>query len=172
MRRLSALLPLLAAAACGGGAPTPSTAPPDPMAFERWARDAPFAGLETPRQFEQRFGRPVDRQAVPQENRHVRGQTDSVLTLTYPGRLVARFYAITGGRTLPMSVEVRSSGILTEPVDVGSRWSAVPAAFGPPDGERDGQPFYVCDCGGPEEPVLFLVSGGRVEAIRFVYYVD
>ncbi len=172
MRRRPALLCLLAVTACGGGTPEPTPGPPDPAAFERWAEAAPFAGFETPDDFRNRFGPPDSRDVVPQANRHVEGQTDSILTLTFDGPIEVRFYAITGGRTLPMSVEVRGSGILDGPADVGTPWTRVEAAFGPPAGERDGRLYYLRDGDGAEEPVLFAVSGGRVTAIRFTYYVD
>jgi hypothetical protein len=172
MRPRPALLFLLVTAACGGGGPEPAPGLPDAAAFSRWAEAAPFAGFETPEDFRNRFGPPESRDAVPQENRHVEGQTDSILTLTFEGPIEVRFYAITGGRTLPMSVEVRGSGILTDPVDVGTPWSRVVAAFGPPAGERDGRSYYLPAGDGAEEPVLFAVSGGRVAAIRFTYYVD
>jgi hypothetical protein len=172
MRRRTPLLCLLALTACGGGTPDPALGPPDAAAFDRWVGAAPFAGFETPEDFRNRFGPPESRDAVPQANRHVEGQTDSILTLTFEGPVEVRFYAITGGRTLPMSVEVRDSGILDGPVDVGTAWTRVEAAFGPPDGERDGRPYYLRDGSGAEEPVLFSVSRGRVTAIRFTYYVD
>ncbi|MEJ2540957.1 MAG: hypothetical protein P8188_13465 [Gemmatimonadota bacterium] len=143
------------------------------MAFDRWLERHTLAKLTTPEEFVDRFGPVVERDASPQANRHVPGQTDSILTLRFDGPLVARFYAVTGGRSLPMSVDVAAPGLLgTEGVDVGTPWPLVEASFGPPDGTREGDPYYVCDCKGAEEPVVFQISGGVVRAIRFHYYVD
>ena len=155
-------------AACGPEAPDGVDSP------HQWLQARFLAPRATPATVVERFGEPDSRTASPTPNRHVPGQTDSIVTLEYREGLRIRFYSVTGGDALLQSATVSSPGIVDlGPVDVGTSWDAVRATLGPPSGRREGDPYYACaDCPAAENPVFFELADDVVEAVRYTYYVD
>ena len=111
----------------------------------------------------------VAAEVVP--NRHVPGVTDTLFTLYYPD-LTAHLHRPGPGGELTSSVEVRSDRHLRYPA-IGVTASTVESAFGPPDLRTDSSLTYRCTtCVAGDDPVELLVRNGRVQRLRFNYYVD
>ncbi|NIQ59728.1 MAG: hypothetical protein GWN71_42250, partial [Gammaproteobacteria bacterium] len=141
---------------------------------DAWLRSAFLPSTATPADIVERFGEPDRRTATPTANRHVPGQTDSIVTLEYDRGLRLELYSVAGGRDLLREAEVTAPGILeSDVVDVGVAWAVITRRMGQPQGRRGGMPYYLCgSCMGAEEPVFFAVEDGVVRRIRFSYYVD
>lgn len=185
---------LLAITSCGGETPRdgpgeapgraaevedgPGAAPPEPtgdsLGTDAWLDSAFLPATAGMEDLVARFGAPERRSATARPNRHDPSQTDSIVTLDFAEGVTARFYAVTGGRTFLSEAVVSEPGILPHPdIDVGRPWAEARRILGPPDGEREGDPYYVCEtCGEVDEPVYFEVRDGVIRRIRFTYYVD
>ena len=108
-------------------------------------------------------------EAVP--NRHVPGVTDTLFTLYYPD-LIAHIHLPGPGGELVSSVEVSDNWHLRHAV-IGQTPGAIESAFGPPDQRTDTTFTYLCTtCVAADNPVELVIRDGRVQRVRFNYYVD
>lgn len=111
----------------------------------------------------------IEAEAVP--NRHNPGITDTLLTVHYP-ELVAHIHRPGGGGELLSSVQVSSNRHLRYDV-IGRSRATIEEAFGVPDERSDSTVTYYCrSCEASENPVELSFRNGRVQRIRFNYYVD
>lgn len=119
------------------------------------------------------FGPAVARTVSPRPNLHIAGQIDSLAVFELPNGVSVTFYLVTDGPAFLASATVSEPGLLSlSTVDVGSTWNDVLTAFGPPHGESNGTPYYICGQCEVEEPVYVDVVGDRVSQIRFTFYLD
>ena len=191
MRPLTMLAALLALAlplaACGadppvadqsevGGAPPADTAPPaverEPVPSVRdYAQQLLAVDDVSLASLRRAFGEPrqVQREAVT--NRHDPGQTDTILTVAYPGATF-RLYQITGGRTLPEHGEVKDPRFLRwQRPTIGTPVDSVVAWWGEPLRREGGTLTY--EDGGPVSTPLYLhTRDGRITSIEREYYLD
>lgn len=176
------LLAVLLGSGCGGGAPQAPAearvpeaepAPMDPdSARDDFVRNGLAPPVGTVADLRGALGSP-DRVEVEEiANRHRPEQTDSVITLSYPG-LTAEFYRVRG-RDLPLAVRVTESRHLArEWIRIGMGWEDARGVLGEARSEGEGAYSYDCgSCMGADEPVFFEVRDGRVVAIVFTFYVD
>ena len=99
---------------------------------------------------------PRSRRAEAVANRHVEGQTDSVVTWLYDG-LSLETYAVTGGPTFIRRVTVtRGMYGTSDGLSVGETRAAVEAVLGQPSAETGEGASYLLDGGGL--PVLVDVA--------------
>lgn len=183
-----ALVGVLLGSACGGGAPEapdpepapvgarePEPAPPpvDPdSARDDFVRNGLAPPVGTIAALRDALGSPDRVEVEEMANRHVPEQTDSILTLRYPG-LMAEYYRVRG-RDLPLAFRVTESRHLARDwIRIGMRWEDARRILG--EARDEGEGIYSYDCGscmGADEPVFFEVTEGRVAAIVFTFYVD
>lgn len=122
--------------------------------------------------FHEELGAPVEVRREPVANRHVPGAMDTISVLRYEG-LDARIHTAMG-RDLLERVTVRDDRYLRydEP-GIGAPRARLVALLGEP-GQVDGDTLEF-QCGPepfPHIPVTFSLVRGRVESVRFDYYVD
>lgn len=119
------------------------------------------------------YGPAVARTVSPRPNLHIAGQIDSLAVFDLPDGVSVAFYLVTGGAEFLASATVSEAGLLSlATIDVGSTWIDVLVAFGPPQGESNGTPFYLCGRCEVEEPVYIDLVDDRVSQIRFTFYLD
>jgi hypothetical protein len=117
------------------------------------------------------FGSPIRMVGTAQPNRHVEGVTDSLFTIEYPGMTV-HIHSPGGGGDMATGVEVEDNRYLSYPrIGIGAHEDSVIAALGPPT--EHGAEALVYDCGmHTNQPVRFVIHGGRVQRITVDFYVD
>jgi hypothetical protein len=117
------------------------------------------------------FGAP-DAMAVETEpNRHLPGETDTLLTLRYEG-LVFRLRIPPSGNELPEHALISANRFVRyTAVGVGAPTAQVIAIVGEPGVRTDEALVYDCGEGAPA-PVTFHLRDGLVTAIEIAYYVD
>lgn len=132
--------------------------------------------VPTRRAFRDALGEPTAVTRTPVANRHVEGQTDSLVAFERPG-LAATYYVLPD-RDLLSSVAVSDPRWLrySEPT-LGTTRADVESMFGPPDAvpeAADGttMTYHCSPSPGAEEPVHFDLLDGVVTEIRFTKYVD
>jgi hypothetical protein len=177
--RVLALVGLFCAtAACGARQRGPSTDLASTPAPTCDAFAAGGLGVAIPDRgaFRRNVGEPTGISRTPVANRHVPDQTDTLHVFTRDG-LEATYYVLPR-RDLLSSVAVRDPRWLRYGFPtIGTTDAAVEAAFGPPAERASGGAVprltYTCrQTAGPEEPVVFLLDGGQVRQVVFLYYVD
>lgn len=124
-------------------------------------------------QIVQTLGHPdsIDSRMVP--NRHVPGVQDTLYTLHYPG-LAIHLHHPGGGRDLLSEIVVSSNRYLRyASLGIGVPEDQVRRVLGPPDEERGQALTYRCrSCRGAGGSVEIFLGSGRIDYIRFNYYVD
>ena len=109
----------------------------------------------------------------PTENIHVQGQTDTLVTVRYPG-LEIEAYQITGGRTFIREVAVTGEGYSTaEGLGVGATRGEIERAAGEPTPtDEDSVIYELAD--GPTSTILEVRydASGRAERLVWRPYVD
>ena len=117
-------------------------------------------------------GVPDSVRSEPVPNRHVPGQTDSLITQFRPG-LEVELYRTAPGAQFVQRIDVRSNRWLTVGPGISSSITDVTDSFGAPAESTDSSLAYTCHaCGPVEEPITFYVRDLRVHRVRFAYYVD
>lgn len=153
--------------------PPVSDEPPvsDPDEYYRTGLVLRDAGLD---ELERRFGAPAALEREPVPNRHVPGQTDTILTVRYPGARL-RIYQVAGGRGMLERAEVSDSRWLTHArPGVGTPADSVLAWLGEPKERSTGRLVYDCRtcAAGGEDALTFHLEDGRVARIEWAFYVD
>ena len=179
-----AALPLCALAYSSAGAPNTEPSPAEPatrpavegddalVPRDVYLRDAALAAGRTRAGIVALFGRPDSTSARAVANRHDPTQTDTIAILHYAD---ARYvlYLVTGGGELLELADIGGDRHLrhTRP-GIGSPVDSLVAWLGEPSRRRSDALEYEClSCEVPQ-PVTFHLDGGRVDRIRFDFYVD
>lgn len=120
----------------------------------------------------ERLGPPDSTRSDPTANRHIAGQTDTIVTVYYPG-LAVELYRVTAGTELIQRVDVEDNRWLRYSPGIGADTDELPITFGAPVERTDSTLAFVCRaCSPVAEPITFHFANGRVRWIRFAYYVD
>lgn len=138
---------------------------------ETFVRSALIAPARTRAGLRAQLGEPdsIVHQVVP--NRHVPGAVDTLFTVHYPTLLVGLHRPGPGGELLS-AVTVFSNEHLQWAV-IGAEGVQIEREFGPPDRRNDDGIGYDCrTCIAGNDPVEFVLTDGRVRAVRFNFYVD
>ena len=157
----------------GAAAGSGDTAAPGCEAF---AERGLSVTVPTRRAFRDALGEPTAVTRTPVANRHVEGQTDTLVV--YERRGLEATYYVLPGRDLLSSVAVRDPRWLRYSAPtLGTPRAEVESMFGPPDAVSETAAgttlTYPCSpFPGAEEPVQFDLRDGVVTEIRFAYYVD
>jgi hypothetical protein len=114
----------------------------------------------------------VTSRVVP--NRHIPGVQDTLFTLYYPGLIAHLHRPGSSGEFLTDAIVTSNRYLRYPAVGIGATHQQLQGALGLPDEVPDSVYVYTChtDCMGAEEPVRFFLQNGRVQRIRFSYYVD
>lgn len=180
--RAACALALVLAGACTVEPPSdrgPTAAPLPPLtsatAEERlreYAEGAVVLEDPTPSGLRSEFGAPDSTHARPTPNRHIPGQTDSIVTVYYPG-LTVEAYRTADARELVQRVDVLANRWLRRAPGIGAGREEVGGALGAPTEQSDSTLAYLCmQCGPVEEPITFFFADDRVRRVRFAFYVD
>ena len=178
---------LLAATGCGGagdvpgadlpaGVAAPDSSVPSSESLDIPDRDLLFTGMLRLRPSSREevldaYGEPdrTTSQTVP--NRHVPGETDTLVALHYPDAIVSFHIPGPGGELLS-SVEVVDNRYLEYGL-IGSSIGQVEREIGAADEVGDSVAKYLCrSCIAGDDPVTLVVKGGEIVRVRFDYYVD
>lgn len=117
------------------------------------------------------LGEPDSVRTAVVPNRHLPEVRDTLFAVHYPG-LVVSLHRPGGGGDMLSGVQVRDNRYLRYPV-IGATLREVETAFGPANQVEDGRYSYACRvCGPVDEPFEMIVEDGRVQGVRFAYYVD
>ncbi|HUH12266.1 MAG TPA: protein-methionine-sulfoxide reductase heme-binding subunit MsrQ [Longimicrobiales bacterium] len=147
--------------------PAPEPAPPLAEFAERLLPidDLSLASLRAT------FGEPRRVEREPVANRHIPGQTDTILTVAYPGATF-RLYQVTGGHTLPEHAELADPRFVRwRRPTIGTPADSVVAWWGEPLRRERGALVY--EDGGPTStPLLLHARDGRITSIERAFYVD
>lgn len=120
----------------------------------------------------ERLGPPDSAHSVPTPNRHIPGQTDSIVTVYYPG-LAVELYRTDRGAEFVQRADVSTDRWLNFAPGIGSIAGAVAAALGEPSERTDSTLVFRCiPCSPVDEPITFFLADDRVHRVRFAYYVD
>lgn len=165
-------------AAAGGqdARPDGDTAESDPApGCEAFAERGLAVTVPTRRAFRDALGEPTAVTRTPVANRHVEGQTDTLVVFERPG-LAATYYVLPD-RDLLSSVAVRDPRWLRYSAPtLGTPRAEVESVLGPPDAAPEAAEgtrlTYQCSPSPVEEPVHFDLQDGVVTEIRFTKYVD
>lgn len=118
-----------------------------------------------------RLNEPARVTTETQENRHVRGQVDTLRTLHYDGVSVT-VYHVSGGRELLHSLTIRSDDIASpEGVRLGMERAEVVRLLGESDENRDGALVYLQDGPMPRRFRVHL-DGERVGRMEWIFPID
>ena len=118
-------------------------------------------------------GRPMTSHVTVEPNRHVPGQYDSIFQLQFGEGLKVQIRKPGPGSEMVEYVEVTKRKWLNFPYfQPGVGADKVIAAMGEPQRREGDNLVYTCGGGEVENPVVFRIEDGNVEAIVFNYYVD
>lgn len=138
---------------------------------ETFGRSALIAPTGTRSEMRERWGDPDSIFHVVVPNRHVPAALDTLFTVHYPALIVGLHRPGPGGELLS-AVTVYSNTHLQWPV-IGAAAAQIEDEFGPPDRRSDDRIVYDCmTCIAGNDPVEFFLAEGRVDAVRFNFYVD
>jgi hypothetical protein len=131
---------------------------------------------KTREELQKRFGKPDSVVARAVQNLHVASQTDSLITIYYPG-IVAEIYRVSGGdREFPASIRVSDNTFIheTAPIRIGVPESDLDNIMGPPAERGDNTVTYLCDtCTAlGNERIAVHFANGRVAAVTIFYSYD
>ena len=182
LRRAACALALPIVCACAAEPASnalPAAAPPPPLTgtsvaerLREYAENALALDDPAPAAVRAAHGAADSTAARPTPNRHLPGQTDSIVTLHYPG-LTLEAYRTADGRELVQRVDVLANRWLRRGPGIGAGREDVREALGVPTEQSDSSLAYLCtECGPVEEPITFFFSDGRVRCVRFAFYVD
>jgi len=120
------------------------------------------------------LGRPDSMSSHPEQNRHVPGVTDSIVQLFYPGLRLKYYVVSEGDREMLQTAFVTDNRFLRYPrLGVGSTLSDILTVLGKPGDRAPQKITYGCGrCLGGDSPVDFHLSGNRVTAVEYSFYVD
>ena len=120
------------------------------------------------------LGPPDSSRAAPVANRHDPRQTDSIVQVHYPGMRLEYYVVTAGPGEMLSSAHVRHNRYLRYPsLGVGARREDVLRVLGDPGAAADTTFTYDCrSCMGAESPVIFHLTGGRVQEVEYSIYVD
>lgn len=179
-RRLLHLLPCAFLLSCGGSPPAESTeavpspppaVPGDLPSREEFVRGGLALAAWSRASLREALGEPdsIASEVIP--NRHLPGAIDTLFIVYYP-ELAVHIHRPGPGGELVSSAYVGSNQYLKYPV-IGVAEGAIETAFGPPDEESGDTLTYLCtNCIAADDPVHLFLERGRVEGVRFNYYVD
>lgn len=169
MRRPLAAL-FVALAACGEARTSPPGDTPDERCAA-WAEVGPAIALDRA-SLEATLGPPDSVSTTVEPNRHIPDETDTILTLIWPGLSVTLRLA-PDGRALVEDAVVRENRFLpwSEPA-IGDAADAVIAILGEPEERDDVHLLYVCGSGPVNEPIALELRSDTVRAVAYHYYVD
>jgi hypothetical protein len=130
----------------------------------------------TREELQAKLGAPDSVSSRPFQNRHDKTQTDSVLTIHYPG-LAAEIYRVSAnGKELTVSVRVSDNRYIepTAPVRIGMSQADVRTLMGAADDSSGGVLSYACaTCTAlGNERIEVRLSGSRVAAVTVFHSID
>jgi hypothetical protein len=177
LKKLIATLLLLSA--CSDPAPRPSAAPvatnetTDPAAgCRQFTREGLKLKARSRAGLDAEVGRPAQTEVEVVANRHMPGQQDSIIRLTYEGMEVQIRKPGPGGEMFEY-VAVHERKRLNFPYfKPGVSEASVIAALGEPQRREANKLIYECSGAEVENPVVFEMKEGTVQRIIFNYYVD
>ncbi|MGH7444069.1 MAG: hypothetical protein ACREKM_04295, partial [Longimicrobiales bacterium] len=121
---------------------------------------------------QERFGPPDSAHSKPTPNRHIPGQTDSIVTVYYPG-LAVELYRTDPGTEFVQRADVSTDRWLHFGPGIGAPAAVMTGALGEPSEQTDSTLVFRCTaCSPVNEPITFFLADGRVHRVRFAYYVD
>ena len=149
-----------------------ATTPP-PAERDAWLRDALVAARLDRAALRAELGDPSRTTAHAQPNRHDPSLTDSLVELAYGDARFVYYVVTTGPSELLDFAEVRDNRhlALTTP-GIGTPADSLRAWWGAPVAATDSTVEYDCTTCEVPHPATFVLSDGRVRAIRFDLYVD
>jgi hypothetical protein len=172
----------LSGAACRRNAPVAATNPSDTLAAAASGAETFYRyGLtdigHTRDDLLKQFGKPDSVQAAGVQNRHVTSQTDSLITMFYPG-LAVQLYRVMGEtrREFPSFVRISDNTFIheTAPIRIGVAESDLTDVMGPPSDRADGVLSYVCDTCTEigNERIEVRIADGKVASVTIFYSYD
>jgi hypothetical protein len=184
MKRIATLALVVLAASCSRASDTPPDAAaggdaspaaavddvPSDLTCETFRESVLRSGTDRDA-LHKSWGPPDSVRASTEPNRHIEGETDSLLVVRYPGLSVS-LRMPPSGRELTSHADVRDNRYLRYPaIGIGADTARVIGALGEP--ARRSADGFVYECGmAAAQPITFVIEDGMVRRIDIAYYVD